>query len=277
MKRTTGIPELSHQRPKCAYAAPYICFKDHAKIWNIAQSCCNHWDCPRCGQIRAKEEYARMVEGAKQLTDEKKPLFFWTFTCKGKEVSVKDAESGYLTWTNALLNKARNKANRAGAVWCYVQVTERQRRGHPHSHMLTTYCPDDVWPIKKGEKTPLGYIAKHDGLWSDWYVDAARDAGLGEQVDISAVRTPEAVARYIGKYLFKQTARDTWPKGWKRVRYSQNWPKLPEINNPDAFPVINRSDWFRVAALEVNVRADTVATSVIAAHHGAFNVIPPKW
>jgi len=81
----------------------------------------------------------------------------------------------------------------------------------------------------------------------------------------------------VAKYLFKQTALDTWPKGWKRIRYSQNWPKLTERENPTAFPVITWADWHRVWDLREPVRADSVMTYSMALARGVPNVIAPKW
>lgn len=261
---------------RCAYAAPYICFHREAHGWYIQQGCCNHWDCPRCGHIRAREEYGRIVEGAKQIEEDGRKMYFWTLTCRGSEMTLQEAEESYLRWTDRLLTASRNKSNRADEYWCYVQVTERQKRQHPHSHMICTYCPPDAWPYKKGEKLPLGYIAKHDGLWSDWLVDAARRAGLGEMCDLSAVRSAAAVATYISKYLFKDAINTQWPPGWKRVRYSQNWPDLPVQENPTAFPVINLWDWQRVSDIHEPVRADSLTTYLAARMRGVPNVRPPQ-
>lgn len=202
-------------------------------------------------------------------------MYFLTLTCRGKEMPLKEAEDGYLLWTDRLLTASRNKANRAAQFWCYAQVTERQKRLHPHSHMISTYCPPDAWPYKKGAILPLGNKAKTDGLWSDWFVDANRKAGLGEQCQISAVRSAAAVATYLSKYLFKDAMQETWPKGWKRVRYSQNWPKLPAMDNPTAFPVITLYDWCRVLDIGEAVRADSVATYVAAHARQVVNVRPP--
>jgi len=263
---------------RCIYAAPHICYQhQEAKTWHIIQACCNHWDCPRCGIIRAKQEYARMVNGAETIEAEKRQMYFWTLTCRGKELSRDGADAGYLKWTDRLLTAARNRANRAGDFWCYVQVTERQKRGHPHSHMITTYLPPDNFPFSKGDMLPNHRRARHDCIWSLWFRDANLKAGLGAECDISAVQSAAAVSRYVAKYLFKQTALDTWPKGWKRIRYSQNWPKLTERENQTAFPVITWADWHRVWDLREPVRADSVMTYSMALARGVLNVIAPKW
>jgi len=263
---------------KCDYSAPYLCYQNQeTKIWQIAQGCCNHWDCGRCGEIRAKEEYARMVNGAEAIEGEGRKLYFWTMTCRGKTLSRTEAEGGYLKWTDKLLTASRNKANRAGEYWCYVQVTERQKRGHPHSHMIATYAPPDCEPYAKGDILPDGSRARHDLLWSNWFIAANLRAGLGSQCQISEVQSAAAVGRYVAKYLFKQTALDTWPKGWKRIRYSQNWPQLPERKNNTAFPVIKFADWFRVWDIGEPVRADSVYTYAAAQARGITNVVQPQW
>jgi hypothetical protein len=75
---------------------------------------------------------------------------------------------------------------------------------------------------------------------------------LGEQYDISAVRNAAAVSRYVGKYLFKSSLLTSWPDGWKRVRYSQNWPKSSR-EETEAIPLITAADYFNLATI-----ADTV-------------------
>lgn len=160
-----------------------------------------------------------------------------------------DAQDNYLLWTNRLLTAARTKAKRSNAAWYYVQVTERQERGHPHSHILTTWSPDDL---------TIGYVMKYNkhtrrmeprpAARSQWLADAVVSAGLGPQYDISEARTVEGTSRYVAKYLFKDTIYKThWPKHWKRVRYSRSWPKLPDREN-NAIALITRADWQRLAS-----------------------------
>jgi len=72
-------------------------------------------------------------------------------------------------------------------------------------------------------------------------------AGLGEQYDISEVREIEGAARYVAKYLFHPDMfKAKYPPGWKRIRYSQSFPNLPEMET-DAFPLLARDDWALLA------------------------------
>jgi hypothetical protein len=65
-----------------------------------------------------------------------------------------------------------------------------------------------------------------------------------------------AVAVYVSKYLFKDAMKTKFPKSWKRIRYSQNFPKLPDRTPELAFPLIKLEDWKRLAALDMTVYAE---------------------
>jgi len=241
-------------RKPCPRNAPFICYKNSVGMWNLVQASCNSWTCPRCGLLRAKEEYGRMVSGARQLADDGHKLYFHTFTCRGKELSKEQADDEYLLWTNRLLTTLRKDATKREHYWCYVQVTERQKRGHAHSHCISTYVPDDAIPYAKGERLPTGRRATHDCLWSDYFRQRNVDAGLGVECDISEIRNPVAVAVYAAKYLFKEAQITEFGKGWRRIRYSRNFPKLPEITGKEAFAVVKHQDWRKIENLGVAVR-----------------------
>lgn len=260
---------------RCINGAPFICFPDVTGRWRLIQGCCNSWQCPRCGQIRAREEYGRIVEGAKNLSERGYPLFFVTLTCIGKELDIETADDHYLEWTNRLLSAWRARTKNEGQHWCYVQVTERQKRGAAHSHMITTCYPKDAVEYKKGSTLPNGSIAKHDCLFSIWFMERNVSAGLGKMTDCTKIESAIGVAVYVSKYLFKDAQETLWPKGWKRVRYSQNWPKLPDKSNPQAFPVVKLSDWYRVKNLGVSVYADSDVTYEAALARLVTNVCPP--
>jgi hypothetical protein len=241
----------------CLNNAPFFAYQIEGKRWGVVQGCCNDWNCPRCGQQRAKEEYGRIVHGAREMGKNNR-LYMLTVTCRGKDCSLEDAENNYLVWTNRLLTNLRMSCKRAGKVWAYASVTERQARQHPHSHYLTTYCPDDVVLVKKGEGK-LSYttgqtdMAKHTTLQTAILEKACVRAGLGWQYDLSELESVEGASRYVAKYLFKETIFSTkWPDGWRRVRYSNNWPKLPEIKG-DAMILLTALDWLALARKAVRI------------------------
>lgn len=207
-------------------------------------------------------EYGRIVNGIVLLAKSHR-ICFLTATCRGQGLSVEQAETSYLEWTNTFLTACRTKAKRSGQDWYYVQVTEKQKRGHPHSHILTTFVPDDLYLGRKfGWKTIAGEKAwdADYAFRSDWLQRAVVSAGLGEQYDISIVQTPAAASRYVAKYMFKDSMFGThFKKGWKRVRYSQNFPKLPD-RETNAFVLLSRADWSKLASLAAVVVTDSEFT-----------------
>ncbi len=79
----------------------------------------------------------------------------------------------------------------------YVVVTERQRGGRAHMHVLLR----------------SGYLP-----WR-WLRSAARDSGFGPVADIR--RTPPRVDRYLTKSLADVASAP--PRYFHRVRWSRNW------------------------------------------------------
>jgi len=270
-ENTAFLDQLSTSQKTCAssplklciYHAPFFALTTGGKKYSVVQGCCNHWDCPRCGELRAKHEYGRIVNGCEVLALGHADFWFITITCRGKEITSEEAEEGYLLWTNRLLSVCRADAKKTGQDWIYASVTERQRRGHPHSHFLSTYLPHDAtsskvwkWQTVKGKRE---YV-EVDIYKSEWFKQKCVDAGLGEQYDISRVRDQKKVSRYVAKYMFKQSAFEGgWPIGWKRVRYSQSFPKLPE-RDTNAFVLMSSSDWQKLARLAKTITCDDKAT-----------------
>lgn len=253
----------------CSYNAPYFAYEVTRKQWTVVQGCCNHWDCPRCGQQRAKQEYGRIVEGCRELA-KNHTIYFITITCRGSDITQKEAENGYGEWTNRLLDAARQRCKRSLGSWHYVQVTERQKRGHPHSHILTTFdCGDlytgyvEKWTTENSGKRKM---EQKPTLRSHWLSKAVKRAGLGEQYDVSIAGTIEGASRYVAKYLFKETIfTDTWPKGWKRVRYSQSFPKLPE-RETNAVVLLKHEDWDNLAGKALIINTQNQVDFTVASH-----------
>lgn len=176
------------------------------------------------------------MDGCEKLAVDHK-LYFITLTCRGREIPLAESERSYYVWTNVLLTNARKHAKTREIYWCYVQVTERQKktRRHPHSHIITTFLPEDARETLD-EKGRPSFI-------SSWFSRANESAGLGSQHRISLVESASAVSRYVAKYMFKETMTETFPPKWKRVRYSENFPKLTHLECELAIPLTDKSMW----------------------------------
>lgn len=253
IRQTNAFPVQSYaqkffasQALKCDNYAPFFAVQNSKHVWNIWQGCCNSWTCSRCGVMRAKQEYGRMVEGCRTLAREH-DLYFITITCRGKELALSDAHENYYKWTNTLLTAMRTRAKRANEAWHYCQVTENQKRGFPHSHIITTYKPHDLrlGEVKKFRTLANGSIEAYqkEALRSDWLQKRVISAGLGEQYDISKVDEVEGASRYVAKYLFKETMFDTeFPKNWRRIRYSNSFPKRSKDKAKDVMCLLTDKD-----------------------------------
>jgi hypothetical protein len=243
---------------RCPNGAPFFAFKRAGGRYGVVQGSCNSWTCPRCGVLVAKSHYGRIVEGARELA-KGGDLYFITITCRGSDVTVEDATAHYLAWTSKFLDACYAKAKRAGERWAYVQVTEKQKRGHPHSHVLTTFQPSDIidgykFDWKRDNTGQLQRVSL-PVLRSEWLKKQVVRSGLGDQYDISKVRTVEGAARYVAKYMFKKSQFEAYyPKHWKRVRYSQSFPKLAKVKS-DAFVLLSADDWHHLATLALIVDA----------------------
>jgi hypothetical protein len=258
---TTALQERVASTSPCTYNAPYFAYQNETKAWHITQGNCHHWDCPRCGLGRAKQEYGRMVEGCRLLASEHQ-LYFITITCRGKEITHEYAEENYGKWTNRLLDACRAKWKRAGGQWHYVQVTERQKRLHPHSHFITTFAPpvSTITTVRKKKREASGQyknvVSTH--IRSDWFEGQIKKSGLNDQYDISVVQSSEGAARYVAKYLFKPSIFEaSWPSGWKRIRYSQSFPKAEE-RQTNAIVLLTIEDWYKLASKAMIVSVDNM-------------------
>lgn len=202
-----------------------------------------------------------MVNGCRLLAQQY-DLYFITVTCRGKEISHEYAEENYGRWTNRLLDACRAKSKRENGQWHYVQVTERQRRLHPHSHFITTFAPGDVCTssVEKWKINPDGSKTKQrcTTLRSKWFQGQVIRSGLGKQYEITKVENAEAASRYVAKYLFKSTIfTASWPSGWKRIRYSQSFPDAPE-RETNAIVLLTQDDWYRLASKTAVVTVATI-------------------
>lgn len=257
---------------KCIKNAPYICIPGQAGIARLYQGCCNDWTCPRCGEKRAKREYGRMVQGAREIAANR-PLFMMTITCRG-DVAVKESEENYLDWTHHFHKRCQDCCKYFGMEKPeYAAVIERQERGHLHTHYLTTFAPLDwfyivddyerycrnVEILNRGLPKNMRFSPEklkdidHRQAFSMWLVFASVQSGLGAQVRIAIADVVEGASRYMAKYLFKAAQFTRFPKGLKRVRYSQGWPKLPEVEATSAFAVLKQADWTRVKLLDQQI------------------------
>ncbi|HEY6020600.1 MAG TPA: hypothetical protein VIY48_12135 [Candidatus Paceibacterota bacterium] len=158
---------------------------------------CGSWYCPTCMKINARMWSWRVTI---HMTLRGGPAYFWTFTL-GKK--YKTATQGFAAlpklWDRLRKYLSRNMSGR----WEYVAFVEGQPlRGHmPHFHIISLQkCPKRI---------------KDVAVWN----------GFGYEAKEKRITSAKA-ASYVSKYASKQSP--VTPRGFRRVRASQGWSKLPE-------------------------------------------------
>lgn len=190
---------------------PMIAFDGIGKIQFVK---CGQWSCDDCGKHNARLWAWRV---RLELTQHEAIWRMWTITLGSKYRTPKKA---FADWPK-LWNKFRMRIQRhyekvdgKGWKWTYCAFVEGQqeRDGMPHFHIITNIIPPPTY--RKGRKKP-SYRLK----------DFAVSCGFGYQAKDRVVESKEA-ANYVAKYASK--GDPNMPKGFRRVRVSQKWAKLPD-------------------------------------------------
>lgn len=156
---------------------------------------CGLWACPTCSKHNARMWAWR---AKLQIDTDDRQAFFWTLTMRGGYKKASDAYEDIPRMFDSL----RKFIRRENGEWTYLAFVEGQpkRGGMPHFHIISM-C---------GAPYRLKDLA--------WYY------GFGYQAKEIKIESPQA-ASYVAKYASK--GDKSIPKGFRRVRASQDWEKLP--------------------------------------------------
>lgn len=89
-----------------------------------------------------------------------------------------------------------------GTEFAYFLIPERHASGKLHCHAIVS--------------TPL--------MLERWYKDKANASGFGYMAKVKPIYDSASAVHYATKYLTKNAGDLEWPRGFMRVRHSQNWP-----------------------------------------------------
>lgn len=192
---------------KCQNAGDIVIFgkRKETKTAMLFNPKCNSWDCEQCFGEKKENWIHQAARGASVLQSGGADLQFITLTSRGYTTPVSSLHFFRQNWPK-LRKRAAYLTNGweawSGYKWAYFLVPERHKSGVLHAHLIaaTHIC---------GER---------------WWKDNAYKSGFGYQVDIVEMVDPKACAGYVAKYLHKDAGGLDWPKGFMRVRHSQNWP-----------------------------------------------------
>lgn len=185
----------------CPKITPFLVGKNEvAKVAVLFRPRCKSWDCEACAKVNKNLWVMRTFHAATILVEQGLELSMVTITGHEKH-SLKYAVACYPSQWNKLQCRWRREVGKP----YYAMFPEiAPDTGHFHVHMLT-----DKWATER--------------FWKD----NARWSGMGYMADEGDHNIPpNKAAFYSSKYLGKQL-QCQWTKGFRRVRTSQNWPKLP--------------------------------------------------
>jgi hypothetical protein len=184
---TPGRPHLIGTNPQTGRAV-------------VLQPDCGLWDCPHCAAKNASRWTARAFRGALEIEAMGHKLNFVTLTHRGHL----NARQTMHRWRECWPKLAARVRRATGKNWFYMYVHERHDSGKLHTHFIST----DTWTARN---------------WKDY----PAQCGFGYMNDKRPVYDVRGAADYVAKYLTKMLGSDLWPKDWRRIGTSRNWPKLP--------------------------------------------------
>lgn len=160
---------------------------------------CNMWNCPYCGEKKRKRLVALGYLGAASFLTAGKRIGFVTLTSHEKLGAHQSVKVWPMAWKTLHM-----RLRRAAPGTEYLFVPELHRTGKMHAHGLVIDAP-----------------AKR------WWKDNARACGFGYQDDMQEAESLRVVG-YLAKYTAKTLEHDKFPRGTRRYRASQGWPKLEQ-------------------------------------------------
>lgn len=166
---------------------------------------CKRWACKVCAPINALHEAIRTANGIAALYSEGIRPKFATITQPGKIQSPAFAYSILSSQWDVFRQRWERWARKVETPNIYAAFVEGQSRrdGMPHFHIIGASLPDKE-QLRK------------------WVVKS----GFGYQVSLEALKPSLGVAWYVSKYSTKGSDAQYIPKGFRRVRYSRDWPQM---------------------------------------------------
>jgi hypothetical protein len=166
---------------------------------------CKQWGCDFCAELNKDFWIYQASRGATILTMEGQSLQFVTLTSRGYTTPHQSIYFFKTNWPK-LRKRMSSHTNSwtpfTGVQWAYFLVPERHKSGVLHAHLIAaTHVTGESFWKHHAYKSGFGYI-------------------LDVQENIDAL----SVATYVAKYLHKDGGSLNWPKGFRHIRHSQNWP-----------------------------------------------------
>lgn len=169
----------------------------------VIKANCDEWECVECAARKQSQWSARAILGSQEIASRGITLRFVTVTtAEWYKTSAAAIASFPIAW-----NKLYGRLKRQNPNLMYLMTIEfGKKTGHMHAHFLTD-----------AQQT------------TRWYKDNARACGMGFQAKAEPVDSDAKAAAYVSKYIGKSLAGQQLPPKFRRVRCSQNWTALPDL------------------------------------------------
>lgn len=194
---------------------------------------CKLWSCPFCAKVNSDLWQMRVTFGCHHFIEQGHELSFVTVTSHEKLTAKQSVAVLPDSW-----HKLSMRLRRHVKGLKYVVIPERHKSGKVHIHGIFL-----------------------SGANKRWWKDNARACGMGYEAEEEAVYSASGAGYYVGKYLAKQLSDARWKKGFRRVRTSLHFPKLPTLER--------HPDWI----FQVTSEGETVASEQQAFLSRGFRVV----
>ncbi len=195
---------------------------------------CKQWKCEYCSRQRSGWFAVLAAYGHEELTAKGDEIMFWTITSHAK---IRTLDRGIFVWRSAW-PKLRKRLQRVAKNVSYFYIPEQHKDGSYHVHLLTSGKVTERWCKDNSAKTGLGYMSEYE-----------------------PVRTAHKAAWYASKYLTKESHLLDWPKFFRRVNTSRNWPRPDPLEKNEHWAVMLLNKTYSVEAHKTVLEAQGMAVS----------------
>lgn len=163
---------------------------------------CKLWSCPECRDLLAWVWAQRLKRGIELYREQ--GLQEWQMLTITSHEKLHGMTACLSVWPSAW-GKLSTRLRRETRPLKYALMPELHKDTRVHVHLLT-----------------------NSSVSTRWLKNNARQCGLGYQVDAEEIEDAGRAIFYAIKYLGKSAGEVKWPRGFRRVRTSQQWPQMPE-------------------------------------------------
>lgn len=199
---------------------------------------CKQWKCEYCSRQRSAWFAVMAAHGHGVLVQGGHEVMFWTVTSHRK---IRTLKKGIYIWRKAW-PKLRKRLQRAAKDVAYMSIPEQHTDGSLHIHLMVAAPVTERWCKDNAAETGLGYIGEYAKVL---------DAGKA--------------AWYASKYLTKDSHKLEWPKYFRRVNTSRNWPRPDPLEKDVQWAVTRQNSERSVQSIALVLQLQGWAVSTFTA------------